>query len=854
MSITAPTNVTAARLQPSPSSTYIRVQWDAAVPTGETIDAYVVEYQLADSSLTWDPTWIPFGAPAVALFRNVGTVPYGSYARFRVAAIGSVSGQGPWSTTSNHAPSGLPAESPIIGAATTTNGVMNISWTAPVETYSWPVTDYTVQYSIDNQATWVTYTDSVSPATSVSISDLPLGASYYFRVAAITGIGTGAYAFTLAPLVPMTAPTAPTSVVAVAGNAQASLSWTAPTSNGGTAITDYTIQYSSDGWATWTTFADGVSTGTTATVTGLTNGTDYSFSVAAINSVGTGTFSAQSNTVNPVTFPGAPTGVTGVRASSSVSLSWTAPAVTGGRAITDYLIEYSANGGTTWSAFSHVASAATSRVVTGLSNGTNYVFRVSAVTSFGTGAASTTSAAVKPCPDAAWLINYVRELTGVFSTDILSDTLLLFWLNEAYAELARSYQWPWLPISSLQINDSPAFDCDFFPLLSYRVAARVLDLEADDSPRGAAYTREYETMVSNLYKHSLRGQDVGAPTSMSSLVLFVRSLLDEYSQALDDSMIENKIRNVHDELVQSEAWVFPSSTFPYMTYADSRVLAYGAAGRLAVLTGKTKEFTDSLLEEYVTSVANLRLKYQNNFSTSVSTAESLARQARTFIGIYGKNVSDTLLKTWVYEEYQNLCSERSWAWLEQTDLIEIAAGEERFALNTQLFRVYELYLTTTRTTTGGADGVVDSEALQLVPSVLDVYENTDRMYYAIDHAAGEVVIAPIPKEDIRLRIRYAIVPQPGTAMPTTTEGTPGNIFTGFAVPERYRHLISYRVAMRAAVIAEAPQAVFDMCANAAAALYQAMYNDYEMAHTQEPFQLGGNGLESRKYVPWFRTA
>jgi hypothetical protein len=44
-----------------------------------------------------------------------------------------------------------------------------------------------------------------------------------------------------------------------------------------------------------------------------------------------------------------------------------------------------------------------------------------------------------------------------------------------------------------------------------------------------------------------------------------------------------------------------------------------------------------------------------------------------------------------------------------------------------------------------------------------------------------------------------------------------------------------------------------MCQKSAEALYNAMYNDYQMAHTQEPFQLGGSSLEERKYVPWFRA-
>lgn len=92
---------------------------------------------------------------------------------------------------------------------------------------------------------------------------------------------------------------APTSVAATAGNAQATVSWTAPVDNGGYAITDYAVQFSSNGGTTWTTFADGTSTTTSATVAGLTNGTVYVFRVAAINSAGTGPYSAATSSVTP---------------------------------------------------------------------------------------------------------------------------------------------------------------------------------------------------------------------------------------------------------------------------------------------------------------------------------------------------------------------------------------------------------------------------------------------------------------------------------------------------------------------------------------------------------------------------
>jgi hypothetical protein len=96
-------------------------------------------------------------------------------------------------------------------------------------------------------------------------------------------------------------PAAPTSVTATAGNAQATVSWTAPTGVLAQApVSDYVVQFSSNSGSTWTTVSRTASTTASQVVTSLTNGTAYTFRVAAANAVGTGPYSTASIAVTPV--------------------------------------------------------------------------------------------------------------------------------------------------------------------------------------------------------------------------------------------------------------------------------------------------------------------------------------------------------------------------------------------------------------------------------------------------------------------------------------------------------------------------------------------------------------------------
>jgi len=85
-----------------------------------------------------------------------------------------------------------------------------------------------------------------------------------------------------------------------------------------------------------------------------------------------------------------------IRGNSAVQLTWKAPPTDGGAPILSYFLQLSSDGGRTWAMPNRGASTATSAVITGLVNGTSYVFRVAALTDVGTGPYTPKTAAVVP--------------------------------------------------------------------------------------------------------------------------------------------------------------------------------------------------------------------------------------------------------------------------------------------------------------------------------------------------------------------------------------------------------------------------------------------------------------------------
>ena len=329
-----------------------------------------------------------------ATFCTVGGLTNGTAYTFTVKATNG-SGTGAASGASASAtPATVPGAPTTVTATSNANTQSVVSWTTPAATGGVAITGYAVTAYIGGapQATQTFNTTAVSDTFTGLIN----GTAYTFTVAAINGSGTGASSAASGSATPAAAPPAPTGVTATAATASATITWTAPASNNGAAVSGYVVTSSPLVVVAPACSTSLTGSSTSCVFTGLTNGTAYTFTLAAINAAGTGSPSTASNSVTPATVPGAPTAVSGTSYANSTSVvTWTAPASTGGASITGYTVTATdsttpANGGQA------CVSATSPCTMTGLTNGDSYTFTVTATNSAGTGASSTPSAAAVP--------------------------------------------------------------------------------------------------------------------------------------------------------------------------------------------------------------------------------------------------------------------------------------------------------------------------------------------------------------------------------------------------------------------------------------------------------------------------
>ena len=240
------------------------------------------------------------------------------------------------------------------------------------------------------QTVTVTYTDPTPGDDPAAIQDLD---------------GTDAATFTDQPVTnnstyaPLTVPGPPTGLTATTNGAtRIDLAWTAPTDNGGAAITGYRIEVS-DAGSSWSDLvADTGSTTTTGNHVGLSPGTTRHYRVSAINSEGAGNPSNE-DSATTVSAPSPPRNVITTAGNSQATVIWNESMNNGGAPLDCYQLRRKKTADTdygNWETCLSVGGVQYSVTVPSLTNGTEYSFQVRARNSAGLYSMESAAATVTP--------------------------------------------------------------------------------------------------------------------------------------------------------------------------------------------------------------------------------------------------------------------------------------------------------------------------------------------------------------------------------------------------------------------------------------------------------------------------
>ena len=377
--------------------TLIELSWDAPSNTGGApVTGYRIEVS-SDAGATWANLAANTGS-TVTRYRHRGLTA-GAARRYRVRAINSQGNSWPSMAASATTASGTSVPSDPTGLTAIVMGqtAITVSWTVPSDNGGANITGYRVEWSADGSTGW-TDVDPAHTGTTVSYSDtgLPSSVTRHYRVRAVNGQGESLPSNVASATTGATSsvPGAPTGLQAKAmGQTQIDLMWTAPSNTGGSAITSYRIQQSTDGISFTDLVASTNNANTKYSHRGLALGTTRHYRVYASNT--NGESANPSNTATATTqgvvAPGAPTALSVAASGRTIlQLSWAAPSNNGGEAVNGYQIEWSADGTSNWQdVIANTMSTLTTYLDRGLSAATTRHYRVRARNSQGAGDPST---------------------------------------------------------------------------------------------------------------------------------------------------------------------------------------------------------------------------------------------------------------------------------------------------------------------------------------------------------------------------------------------------------------------------------------------------------------------------------
>src|SRR5437773_1103084 len=322
---------------------------------------------------------------------------------YQVSAVNSP-GEGAKSNEASATPNApppppTPPSAPTNLVATGGNAQVGLTWQAPGSNGGSPITNYKIyRGGAPSTETLLTTVGAVTSYTDTAVTN---GVTYYYQVSAVNNVGEGPRSneASATPTAPATPPGAPQGLVATAGDATVTLTWSAPSSNGGSPITNYRIYRSTTGGGE--TLQATIGNVLTYSDTSVTNGVTYYYQVSAMNGAGEGPRSNEASATPsapppPSTPPSAPTNLVATVGNAQVGLTWQAPASNGGSPITNYKVYR----GTTSGGETLVATIGNQLSYSdgGLTNGVTYYYQVSAVNNVGEGPKSNEASATPTAP------------------------------------------------------------------------------------------------------------------------------------------------------------------------------------------------------------------------------------------------------------------------------------------------------------------------------------------------------------------------------------------------------------------------------------------------------------------------
>lgn len=295
-----------------------------------------------------------------------------------------------------------PTSAPSSVQLTPGDGFWTMAWGSPGSSGNGTISGYSARWRPVGAGTWTSSDTGMS--RNMSVFGVINGQTYEVQVAASNELGVGTWS-DIKTVTPRTVPTAPGAPTATAADEQVTVSWTAPASDGGSAITRYLLDWSADGGQTWTSRQV---TGTTDTVTGLVNGTQYQFRVRAENAAGLSTPSSVAS-ATPIGVPGAG-GLTVTPFDGGAQFHLTPPTDDGGSPVTFSRIELS-NGRSIHSSVGFLDFPSH-----GFVNGQTYTATLSWMNSVGYGEGTTVSFTPTPPPAAPTSVDITDQDGRLFVT------------------------------------------------------------------------------------------------------------------------------------------------------------------------------------------------------------------------------------------------------------------------------------------------------------------------------------------------------------------------------------------------------------------------------------------------------